>query len=187
MTERITNEYYEWLCNIVCQRRYSRQVSFDKLLRRLHDTPFRYTIPKDQNRASDGEDLRYRFVLDKDYNYMYYLIMDILNKPCSVLEMMVALAIHCEEDIMDDPAMGDRTAQWFWGMVTNLGLGSMIDDQFDIYLVDDILDRFLDREYSRDGKGGLFRIRDCDEDLRKAEIWHQLCWYLDSITDYSVT
>ena len=37
------------------------------------------------------------------------------------------------------------------------------------------------REYAPDGRGGLFTIRNCEEDLRKVEIWYQLCWYLDTI------
>ena len=80
---------------------------------------------------------------------------------------------------MDDPRYGDRTAQWFWRMMSNLGLGLMTDDIYDRGLVKHKLDIFLHREYEPDGKGGLFYIRDCAEDLRKVEIWAQLCWYLD--------
>ena len=82
---------------------------------------------------------------------------------------------------MDDPRYGDRTAQWFWGMITNLGLSPMKDRKFDERFVDDVVDRFLDREYRPDGKGGLFHIKDCDGDLRDLEIWRQLLWYLDTI------
>ena len=94
--------------------------------------------------------------------------------------MMLALAIRCEETIMDDPKVGNRTKQWFWGMVTNLGLGSMTDDRFDRRFVDDVVERFLDRRYEPDGTGGLFTVRNCRYDLRKVEIWYQVCWYLDS-------
>ena len=108
-------------------------------------------------------------------------VLDILDGPCSVLEMMIALAIRCEENIMDDPNIGDRTSQWFWGMVVNLGLGSMVDCRFDKQFVDETIRIFLNRKYAPNGNGGLFTIRDCDKDLRKVEIWHQLCWYLDKI------
>ena len=79
--------------------------------------------------------------------------------------------------------MGIRTGQWFWTMLTNLGLGGMTDDNFNRLIADKIISTFLKRKYDPDGKGGLFRIRNCDRDLRKVEIWRQLCWYLDSIID----
>lgn len=176
LRDEIANEYFDWLFNVVCGRRYSKQVSFRKLLMHLHNTEFIYSIPRDENRAEDGIDLRYRFSTFKGYNAFEYL-----DGPCSVLEMMIALSIRCEENIMDDPNKGDRTGYWFWGMITNLGLGSMTDDRYDRNLTDDILARFLNREYDPDGKGGLFRIRNCNQDMRGAEIWFQLCWYLDSI------
>lgn len=95
---------------------------------------------------------------------------------------MVALANRCEETIMDDPQMGNRTGQWFWGMITNLGLGHMNNNKFDKDAVDDIIDKFLNREYSPNGKGGLFTVRNCDDDLRNIEIWTQMLWFLDSIS-----
>lgn len=177
----ISNEYFEWLYNLVCEKRYSKQVSYRKLLMRLHDTKFRYVIPRDRNRAEDGVNLRYRFARAIGHEDESELITDMLDGPCSVFEMMIALAIRCEENIMDDPHIGDRTGQWFWGMITNLGLGSMKDARFDRLTVDDVVSRFLDREYEPDGKGGLFTVRDCDRDLRTVEIWYQLCWYLDSL------
>ena len=176
--DRINNEYFEWMSNLVCEDRFPNQISYRKLLMLLHNTEFTYIILRDENRADDGITLRHRFACE------YAGIEDVeryLEGPCSVLEMMIALSIRCEESIMDDPKVGDRTGQWFWGMVTNLGLGSMTDDRFDRGFVEDILTKFLNRKYEPDGRGGLFRVRHCDRDLRKVEIWYQLCWYLDSI------
>lgn len=143
----------------------------------LHSIRFRYSIPNDVNRADDGISLRHRFALI----YGYENESDYLNEPCSVLEMLIALAIRCEEDIMDDPRYGDRTKQWFWQMIVNLGLGAMTDDRFDRGYVLDRINIFLNREYEPNGEGGLFTIHDCEHDLRDVEIWYQLCWYLDSI------
>ena len=103
------------------------------------------------------------------------------DSPCSVLEMMTALAVRCEEHIMTDPDVGNRTGQWFWQMITNLGLGDMTDSKFDRKYVDLVIQRFLDRTYEPDGKGGLFTIEHCPYDLRTVEIWYQLCWYLDKL------
>lgn len=177
MRNRIKDEYFEWLFNLICGKRFSKSISYRKLLTYLHSIEFTYSIPNDANRAEDGIDLRYRYSVEcgskEDVGY--------LDGPCSILEMMIALAIRCEESIMDDPDIGDRTGQWFWGMVTNLGLGYMTDDRFDRAAAVDIVYTFLNREYEPDGKGGLFRIRQCPYDLREIEIWYQLCWYLDSI------
>jgi hypothetical protein len=95
--------------------------------------------------------------------------------------MMIALSIRLEEDFMDDPLYGNRTGQWFWQMVVNLGLGSMTDERFDRRYVRERIDIFLNREYKPDGEGGLFILRDCKYDLRDVEIWYQLNWYLDHI------
>lgn len=89
------------------------------------------------------------------------------NKTCSVLEMMIALAIRCEEHIMDDPDVGNRTGQWFWNMIVNLGLGSMNDSKFDRAYIEENVQRFLERKYSRNGAGGLFTVNHSRYDLRK--------------------
>ena len=179
--DNINKMYFEWLFDFVCARRYRPPISYRKLLSDLHYRDFTYTISRDENRACDGIDLRYRFMKscwkrsDRD-------VLRALDRPCSVLEMMVALALRCEETIMDDPLKGDRTGQWFWGMINSMGLGTMIDDEFDQDYVEYVVDRFLNREYSPDGHGGLFVIKNCDRDLRNVEIWNQLCWYLDCIS-----
>lgn len=175
--DKLNNEYFNWMYDTVCADRFAKDISYKKLLMYLHNTMFRYSIRRDSNRADDGVSLRYRFALSKGYDDVHHYI----TQPCSVFEMMLALAIRCEKDIMDDTAFGDRTGQWFWGMIVNLGLGSMTDDQFDKLYVEEIIERFLNREYEPNGKGGLFTVRDCDRDLRDVEIWFQLCYYLDSI------
>lgn len=176
----VNDQYFNWLSGIVCGERYSRQVSYNKLLMCLHDTEFTYVLPMDQNRADEGIGLRYRFALAEGYEDVADTILGYLDGPCTVLEMMVALSLHAE-DIMDDFHLGNRTGQWFWGMVVNLGLGGMSDNRYDLRLVDEVLIRFLNREYEPDGRGGLFTIKNCDRDLRKVEIFHQMCWYLNSI------
>lgn len=174
----VINAYFEWMYDLVCHERFAREISYRKLLMQLHNTEFIYSIPMDENRYEDGVSLRHRFAYahPRIENAESYLI-----GPCSVLEMMIALVLH-SESIMDDTAIGDRTGQWFWNMVTSLGLGGMSDANYDKRYVTEVLDRFLNREYAPNGEGGLFTIKRCQVDLRNVEIWHQLCWYLDSIT-----
>ncbi len=171
--------YFEWMLRKVEMVKQGK--GYRTLLTYLHDTEFRYSIPADENRAEDGIDLRYRFALEQGHKMPFAEAPQEAERPCSVLEMMVALAIRCEEHIMHDPAIGVRTSQWFWGMIANLGLNSMADDRFDEAFVDKRLSMFLDRAYEKNGEGGLFTVADCRFDLRKVEIWYQMCWYLDSI------
>lgn len=181
MYNKISNLYFDWLDSLVSIGRYRKPFSYQKLLMLLHDTEFVYICDLDKNRAADGISLRYQFAgvcTEYDEDEIFQCLDD---APCSVLEMMIALAKRCENTIMDDPKIGNRTQQWFWTMITNLGLGDMYDSRFDRRYVKKVIDKFLNREYSPDGDGGLFRIRNCDEDLRTVEIWTQLCWYLDSI------
>lgn len=174
--DSVRNDYFEWIYELMCEERYANDISYRRLFTRLYDTEFLYLMPIDKNRAGDGEALRWRFALVRGLDY----IPDSLNGSCSVLEMMVALALRCEETIMDDTRYGNRTGQWFWDMIVSLGLGSMYDSNFDERYVDKAILRFLYREYEPDGKGGLFTIKNCDVDLRELEIWDQLNLYIEA-------
>ncbi len=174
----IKMEYFEWLYDFVSNRRYVGEITYRRLLKSLHDTEFRHIILKDENRAIDGASLRNKFAIEKYTPLTVDTVTDILSGPCSVLEMMIALAIRCE-DIMDDPSIGNRTGQWFWKMISNLGLGGMYDTKFDQIYVDRVISIFLERKYEPDGSGGLFKINKSKRDLRKFEIWIQMLWYLD--------
>lgn len=175
----LTEAYFQWMCRLVCT---GQERSYRTLLRYLHSREFVYSLPMDGNRADDGMDLRYRFGAECDIPNPV-IAHELDNKPCSILEMMVALSVRCEEHIMEDPDIGDRTGQWFWSMIRNLGLDAMTDSRFSASKADDILDRFLERRYKRNGEGGLFYIPYCEQDLRGVEIWYQMCWYLSSMAN----
>ena len=175
--DRVNNEYFQWLCELIDSKRFSKHTSYEKLLTHLHNIEFTWIVPYDDNRADDGIQLRRKYSLARDD----VALARYISGPCSVLEMMVALAIRCE-NIMDDTDYGNRTGQWFWGMIHNLGLSPMRDNDFDIEYVDEVVSRFLNREYEPDGRGGLFTVKHYPQDMRTVEIWCQLSWYLDSIT-----
>jgi hypothetical protein len=175
--DQIINDYFEWLWNFTKCRGHSQN---RKIITLLHNIEFRYSIPMDANREEDGIDLRYRFITEVGIPKNYQEVYAYLDGPCSVLEMMIALAIRCEESIMDDPDIGDRTSEWFWLMMKNLGLDYMSDRKFDRDIAEEKISIFLDRRYKRNGEGGLFVVNG-RRDLRKVEIWYQMCWYLDTI------
>ena len=173
--ENMRRKYFEWLCSFVKPFVLDRSYRF--LMLHLFRTDFYAVIPMDENRASDGIELRYRFGREKRIRMSD--IADVLDvKDCSVLEMMVALSLRCEEQIVDEPDVGDRTRKLFWSMINNLGLNRMDDESYDSFEVEDRLDIFLNREYKPDGTGGLFKLRRTRHDLRNVEIWYQMMWYL---------
>lgn len=175
--EKVREDYFNWLYDFACRYRANKYTSYKKLMHMMYTTRFEYFLEKDYSRVLDGIDLRRRFVYDKN---LPYSIIDLLDGPCSVLEMMLALAIKIE-DIMADPEYGDRTQQWFWIMMSNLGISMVTDDIFNQEEVYKILTNFMRREYSYDGRGGLFYIRHCDLDLSQEDIWSQMCAYLYSL------
>lgn len=175
----LETEYFDWMYQLVCAKTYCENKSYYNLITYLYNTEFTYSISHDGNRAEDGVELRYRFGYEQEYpRGMITSFLD--NKRCSVLEMMVALSVRCEEHIMFDPDKGDRTGTWFWGMVKNIGLLPMDDINFDEPFVDYLIYRFLKRKYGPTGEGGLFTVENPRKDLRQVEIWYQMCWYLDN-------
>ena len=177
---KINVAYFNWLTKIVCNSDEYSNLSYKKLLTFLDSVEFKWALLLDENRAMDGIDLRYIFAHEKGYqNGVIDKYLD--NKPCSVLEMLIALSYRVEHTIMDDDSYGNRTGQWFWGMIVNLGLGKMDDKNFDERKCYIIISKFLNRQYEPNGKGGLFTIEDTKYDMRDIEIWTQCMWYLNSI------
>lgn len=172
--------YFSWISLLAIKDDEVRN-RYSILLENLWRTPFVYIIPLDENRAIDGTRLRYRF------GYLHgYTEEEIYNgidngRPCSVLEMMVALAFRSEEHIMQNPSNGDRTSQWFIDMLDNLRLLSMTNDNFDENYFGRCMHIFMSREYSPNGRGGLFTVKYPRRDMRYTEIWYQCMWYFEEL------
>lgn len=179
MDVRITDEYFRWMMRkVVSKDRNPR--NYRKVLTLLFQSQFQVINQFDENRALDGENLRYQFGVD--HGYLDAVIANELdNRPCSVLELMVALAIRCENQFAYDPKYGDRTPIWFWGMIDSLGLSSMTDDLYNEQYARYVVDRFIALDYKPNGEGGLFTIKDPSKDLRHVQIWYQMCAYLNEI------
>lgn len=172
-----TTEYIHWLEDKV--RWHERYPGSTMVARAMHAHPFRWVIPNDDNRGFDGLELRSSWWSENAPG---------LGEPkadwCSMLEMMVALAMRMEDEILYDPRKGDRTDQWFWMMMGNVGLDAICDELLEDYMldgryVDGILDNVVHRTYMPDGSGGLFPLEHPEEDQRYVEIWQQMQAYLN--------
>lgn len=176
----VVTEYFDWLMAKV----YDTTVreSYHNLLWYLFNRQFCWpdSIPMDENRAIDGLNLRTRFT--DEYNDPEDAIdMYLGYDRCSWLEMMVAMCIRVEESIMCDFDVGDRTGEWFWIAINNLGLGIMTNRNFDEDYCNQCLERFEMRQYNSDGSGGgmyVLQFPRCDRNMQTADVWYQLNWYL---------
>ena len=176
----LNQRYFNWIYELVCGQDSYNRLSYKKLLTCLFNIEFTYSIYMDKNRAEDGIEFRYHFGNIKEYSDRI-ISKYIDDKPCSVLEMIVALAFRVENEIMDDSTYGNRTGQWFWNMIVSLGLGNMNDDNFDESYTRKVIYSFLNHEYEKNGRGGLFTIPNCQYDMRTVEIWTQFMWYLSIV------
>lgn len=174
--DNIEKEYFDWICGVV-----QANNNYQKLLWHLFkNIRFEAILSRDENRADDGINLRYRFSQEGRYSYSE-ICYALDNRDCSMLEMIAALALKCEENYMYDFTIGDRTSQWFWEMLKNLGLDSFDDYHWSEDYVNEICEVFINRDYAPDGKGSLFYIPGCEKDMREVEIWYQMCWYLNEM------
>lgn len=138
---------------------------YKNLLHTLESMEFLYTILNDENRAGDGLALRTLFLYAPDAK----------SKPCSVLEMLIALAIRLAYEVND----GQNESLYFWLLIENLGLISQTDEAFNESKIRIHVTRFLGRTYHPNGSGGgLFPLKNPRGDLRKIEIWYQMQAYI---------
>lgn len=165
--------YFDYICSLVGIDQHSR---YKKLSRFLMRSPFYYIIPMDDNRYADGVDLRYHFGCDMNIPSPV-VSSELDGMDCSVLEMMIALAVRANDIITSD---GDPSFI-FWSMIDSLGLSSQTDNHFDEDYCHECIERFLNREYLPNGIGGLVTLSNPPTDLRNVEIWCQVMWWLNEL------
>lgn len=172
-------QYFRWLCRQVTQGDYGK-VSYKALLLGLHCTKFTWSkeVPKDRCRAMDALSMRNKFIERRHISPEDAAEIGDPYAP-SVLEVLVAMCVRVETSIMANDKYGDRTSQWFWIIMSNLGMAHMNDKLFDPDEMDEILDKFMERKYDGDGQnGGAFPLKNPREDLRTTDLWYQFMWYL---------
>lgn len=165
MNEPIEDLYFNWLCAKVMYDEPGRSVD---LLKILHGTEFQWLLHGDQNREEDGKALRRHFVRETQLGHPDPAL------PCSVLEMMIALAVRAE--FQTDIPVKD----WFWTMMRNLKIDEFrVVRPSDIPYINGALYKLVHRRYDSWGIGGLWPLTRPIQDQREVEIWYQLCAYLE--------
>jgi hypothetical protein len=110
-----------------------------------------------------------------EYNYEDF------DMEVSMLELIIGLAYRCES-IMADQDANVQMDQWFWHILGNIDLDKFRDESYyDLggsAMVNNILDRVINRTYYRSGKGGLFPLKYSKKDQRDVELWYQMSSYL---------
>lgn len=162
-----TDGYFRWLCDKVDCRSYDR---YEEVLEHLYRTDFYSLVPFDDNRSYDGLYLRVEYEEENGHIPR----RNIEDRPCSVLEMLIALAGRMSF-ILFNPSKNDdeELASYFWLLIHNLKLlpGSKRKNK-------ETINAFLERRYERSGEGGLFPLKYPKRDQRKVELWYQMHSYI---------
>lgn len=174
--QKVRDNYLNWLI-----RKVEDGASFglEEFISDIHTIEFYCIIPNDDNRVMDGMALRNRYMDDIEVDSMD--LEENLSGPCSMLEMLIALADRMDFILYDD-AKGSRSTAWFWLFINNLRLQKYVPTEYDAQrkqkLNKMILKKFVARDYQPDGRGSIFPLRNPSEDQRKVEIWYQMMNYI---------
>lgn len=169
--DEVTNRYFQWICDIVDPNR-----SHTKLLSYLFDVEFYAIMDMDRNRIGDAVALRRHFInsADMDEEFTTVALESRLQVP-RVLEVMVGICYRGSNEYLG------TIAGWFWDMCRSLEIDDQDDYYFNAFGVEQKIFRFLNREYSPNGKGGLFTAQYTNCDMRTLEIWHQMSLYINEL------
>ena len=171
-TDGYPEDYYIWiteLVNLDSHRGYSKLVSF------LFDTEFFWEVALDRNRAGDGKELRFDWVMWSDYHDDDSWV----DTPCSVLEMLIALARRIRVDIMPDYDI--ELADWFWKIISNMGLDRYDNSHFNS---DEICEKLCYFSEKKQHKMLIFNTKTEKSELESMDIWNQMQRWLAENYDF---
>lgn len=172
-TEPLEERYFSWLYSKVRPPK-KKTAQYLELCAFMHRIEFDFSVPMDDNRAADGQQLRKEFMeLHEDLNNFNQ--REWLGMEASVFEVLVALAERAEF-MIDVPV-----DKWFEIFMVNLELHMFSDDVYSaehIAEIQFIVTRFNSRTYEDNGRGGIFPLLEPGCDQRKVELWYQMAAYM---------
>lgn len=179
----LDDQYLTWLYSQVASvRAKSLARTYWNLLRQMYKTEFVWFVPNDDNRVEDGRDLRHEFIEEHDLD----VDPDWLGLGCSFLEMMIGISRRLAFEAEGEPR---NARHWFWHLIDNLDLRHMNDAHCQMNnhcdeRIAEAIDNVIWRTYSPTGYGGLFPLKNPEEDQRDVELWYQLCAYVLELNLY---
>lgn len=138
--------------------------NYDALIDFLHTEEYTALLEGDDNRLEDGLYLR------KELGFWF-------DRPCSVLEMMVAFAQRIELEFIGEPG-NPHPEIIFWEMIKNLDLDRMTNDRYDYWSCRRIVQNWMNRKFDRDGDGSIFPLKHPSRDQRYVDLWGQMLSYV---------
>lgn len=178
--DEIKTAYMNWLLSLIGGRSYFH------LCKELHKTIFRWHVSNDDNRIDDARGLKERFVWTIYQAPANRVIMQWIEGPCSVFEVLVALSERMADQLDELTGSGGHPEKCFVEFLVNLRLGGFTDGQspngfsaIQELRIGDICQRLVERTYDADGRGGLFPLKKWPrKDRRDVELWYQMMDYL---------
>lgn len=178
--------YVDWLKSFTMDESIEteRRPSYDRLLKKLWDIPYRPSVGNDHSRAVDGKSLRndYRQFVGIEFGLHDTRRIrgsDDIYGPCRVLEMLIALSMRMY-DMMQDMGYFNSVARWFWEIIENVGLDECTDLYFSNHpecgeIIDELVNDILDSEDHGWEPGGWFYL----SGWWRTELWYQMNAYLN--------
>lgn len=176
--------YFQWLCALIHADSFEK--SYYILCGELFKYPFWVKVQRDANRNNDGLELRHEYIeemIESSVEPFEDLSIKVAEN-CSMLELFIGIAKRMNDELMTEDS-GDKTHEYFWEMMKNLGLDEFDDEKFGeetgacTVQVRDILGNFNERRYKRDGSGGIFPLRHPEKSQKNVEIWYQMQAYIN--------
>lgn len=182
MTRRQTGDpYFDWLCIKIGVNPNNPRRNYGEMVRMLHGINYIPVLEMDENRATDGIQLRVDFM---DIHGPYGSSTN--RGPCTMLEFLIGVAMKMNF-LMGEEENHHRTEWYFWRLIRHMGLRKFTDDHWNYdngeLFVEDAVDRVINRKYLPSGEGGLFPLRGYYEDQTKCEIWKQMQYWLSENSD----
>ena len=164
--------YFEWLVNTVDIGEHEDMLP---VLSYLFKKDYIWYKDLDGTQAMNGVALRKKYANE----FCPEIDGDFKSKPCSVLEILVALSLAVEDDICGEPGEEDP-GRWFWEWLENLGIDERCTGKgYSKDYLDQCIDDWLEGDITKNGKRSPFPVKRKGVDIRKKTLWMQCMAYVN--------